>query len=815
MNKISLISFKIFLLLIIIGSSAFANDKNLYAANTERNNWEDTFAAEVERDDWDESLFAVKSRAKRNKPKTAEGPRVNLIEIEYKGLQNVSEQVILSHINIRRGRPLSQNAIEDSIQKLNDTNLFESIDVKTEINGDDVELKFIVEPRYRISSISFNGNDKMSDRRLFTKIDSKKNNFLDEKLIKKDRDAIYEYYLKNRFSDSEIYYDIERDSKTGFGTVVFNISEGPKLRIVKIKFNGNKIISSKKLRKVLKTKQQNTFSWFTGAGKFNEDKFREDIRKLREHYTEKGFLDINISEPNIKLDYPTENTILINIKISEGKKYHVGNVNFEGNLRHSYQDIFAKLSLKPGETFVPSKLGKDITAISDLYGREGYLDTRVTVDRRPNVTSGDMDLSYQIVENGKFQVESIRIEGNTKTKSTVIIRELALAPGDIFDSVRMRNSEARLRNTRFFDQVNLSSEVTNVPTRRNLKLSVSEARTGNFTFGAGFSSLENGLFFAELTQGNFDLFNWRSFFQGDGQKFRLRFQLGSRSNEIVLAFEEPWLFEKELAFGFEIFRRETDFVSSLYDELRAGFELYLRKRIVGLWEGRLSYRFENVDIVDVDASAPDVINNEEGKRSVSKVGFSLLRDTRDSILYPTRGNRISILNELAGLGGDTKYYRFETRASQHYPTFKFAGQVISFLGRIGTIIGYDNSEVPFFDKQFLGGPNSLRGFDFREVGPKDPTTEEPIGGNSYGFASVEYTFKIAEPLRIAFFYDWGFVNKDEIDFDTSDYNSNWGIGFRILVLGSPMRLDFGIPITTDSFNDNDGNEFNFSFGTRF
>ena len=174
----------------------------------------------------------------------------------------------------------------------------------------------------------------------------------------------------------------------------------------------------------------------------------------------------------------------------------------------------------------------------------------------------------------------------------------------------MKNSEARLRNTGFFDEVNLSSEETNIPGRRNLRITVKEGRTGNLSFGAGFSSVESAVVFAELTQGNFDLFNYRSMFQGDGQKFRLRISLGSSSNQLVLAFEEPWLFERELAFGFELFRTESDFNSSLYDELRTGFEVYFRKRLFELVEGRLSYRLESVDIQDVDSGASSVIRRD-------------------------------------------------------------------------------------------------------------------------------------------------------------------------------------------------------------
>ncbi|MEC8280281.1 MAG: BamA/TamA family outer membrane protein, partial [Verrucomicrobiota bacterium] len=181
----------------------------------------------------------------------------------------------------------------------------------------------------------------------------------------------------------------------------------------------------------------------------------------------------------------------------------------------------------------------------------------------------------------------------------VIVRELALAPGDVFDGKRMEVSERRLKNTEFFQDVRLNAESTNIPGRKDLSVTLREGPTGNFTFGAGFGSIESAVLYFELSQGNFDLFNWRSGFQGDGQKFRFRASMGSRSNELLIAFEEPWLFEQRLAFGAELFRAESEYNSADYNELRTGFELYLRRRLFELVEARFSYRLELVDIFDV------------------------------------------------------------------------------------------------------------------------------------------------------------------------------------------------------------------------
>ena len=426
------------------------------------------------------------------------------------------------------------------------------------------------------------------------------------------------------------------------------------------------------------------------------------------------------------------------------------------------------------------------------------------------------------------------MEGNTKSKSRVIIRELALSPGDVFDLRRMDVSERRLKNINFFEDVRLNPESTNIPGRKDLGITVREGRTGSFTFGAGFGSVEKIVLYLEVSQGNFDLFNWRSGFQGDGQKFRFRASVGTTSNQVLIAFEEPWLFEQRLAFGVEIYRSESDFNSADYNELRTGFELYLRRRLFELVEARLSYRMELVDIFDVDRNPSaanavdngdgsitndgiaDVFQRAEGEELVSKVGITFLRDTRETLIFTRKGNRSSLKFEYAGIGGDINYYKIEGRTAHFIPTFDAYEQSLSIIARAGSVSPFGQSDiVPFYDRFYLGGPETLRGYDYQEVGDRDDDDlDESVGGNTYALVSFEYAFRIAEPLGLVMFYDWGFANGNDFDFSMSEYADNWGVGARIMLMGSPLKLDLGIPITSPEGADG-GTQFNFSFGTRF
>jgi len=742
--------------------------------------------------------------------------KVGTIAVKFVGAANVSEQVVRANMQVREDGELDDAMIDGDIRSLYRTGLFEFIEVKRDVRPDrTVNLLVEVTPKFRVLSVRYEGNVKVKSRRLEKEVKSRANLALDERQVKEDAEKLREYYQKAGYNQVSVTYAIERDRSTGFGTVIFKIKESEKVKIAAIKFVGNNTIKARRLRKEMETKRWWMFSWLTGSGRFKDELFEDDLEKVRDYYREEGFLDVAIDNDKIRFEYPSPSKLEIVVQVDEGKQYRIGDVTFAGN--KLYQTMLLRLVVrqKSGMVFTPSKLDKDVESLEDFYGRDGYLDTRVRLVRKPNISTGNIDVEYEITESEKFYVESVKIEGNTKTKSIVILRELTLGPGEVFDMVRMKISKLRLENTRFFEDVNVTPESSNIPSRRNLKVAVKEGRTGNLTFGAGFSSLERAVIFAELTQSNFDLFNRRSFFQGDGQKFRLRMQLGSQSSEIVLSFEEPWLFERELALGFSIFRTSSDYDSSFYKEIRTGGEVYLRKRLFELVEGKLAYSAQEVEISEVDQTIEFFY--PAGKSFLSTVGLQLLRDTRDKIINTTNGNRAELNLDVStdAIGSDFNYYKAEFRGSQFFPVFDTQTQVLAVIGRAGVLDTFGENEKgkPRFEYFTLGGPYTLRGFEYRDVGPKN-FSGEPIGGQSYGFLSLEYSVDIVSPIRFAIFYDAGFVNDDPYDFNPSSYNDNFGFGLRLFVAGAPLSLDFGIPITTDRFNSK-GNQFNFSFGTRF
>ena len=745
--------------------------------------------------------------------------KVGTISVKFVGTANVNEQVVRANIQVREGGVLDETMLDRDIRALYKTGLFEFIEIKREaVNARTFNLVIEVTPKYRILAIKYEGNKQIKTRKLEKEIKSAPNTSLDERQVKEDSEKLKEYYQKEGFNQVSISYTISRDRGTGLGTITFKIREGKKVKILAINFSGNAHIKAKALRGVMETKKWWMFSWLMDTGRFKDDDFQDDLDKLRDYYREHGYLDVEIPEEKIVFSYPKKEGLVITITVHEGRQYRIGEISISGNKLHSTALLkrVAALYAKPGAVFSPSQIDKAVERLEDYYGKDGYLETRVHVTRRPNLKTNDIDLEFKVDESDKYNVESIEIEGNTKTKSVVIIRELVLGPGDVFDSVRMKISKNRLENTRFFDEVDITPQDTNIPGRKDMRVSVKEGRTGTFSFGAGYSTLERATVFAQIQQTNFDLFNRRSLFQGDGEKFSIKVSIGELSNEAVISFEEPYLFEKQLALGMSVFREMSDYVSTYYQELSEGGNVSLRKQLFGLFSGTVTYQYETVSIYDVSPSASDIITEFSGVHRISDVSFELVRDTRDKIVSPTSGNRVDLIATVAGgpLGGTDSYYSLEFKGSQNFKVFDTQTQILELVARSGVIQNYGGfPSIPYYDSFYLGGPYDLRGFEYHEVSPRDPFGE-PIGGKTYGMFNAEYSVEIVDPIRFAVFYDVGFVNAPAYDFNPSGYNDDFGFGLRLMVAGSPLSLDYGIPIRGTDLNRH-GGQFNFSFGTRF
>jgi outer membrane protein insertion porin family len=467
--------------------------------------------------------------------------------------------------------------------------------------------------------------------------------------------------------------------------------------------------------------------------------------------------------------------------------------------------------LKEGSVYSPKQLRDDAKAVADAYGSGGYVDLVITPEGTP-AGPALIDVHYTIEEGTRSFVNRVNIEGNTRTKDKVIRREVLVAPGDVFNTVRVDTTKKRLENLGYFAKVETYPEETDIPGRKDLTILVQEKRTGSLSFGGGFSTVDKLVGFAELTQGNFDLFNWPSF-TGAGQKFRLRLQYGTERKDFILTITEPYFLDRRLSLSGQGFYTEANYLSSQYDQRNYGVLFELRKPINAYMYATLGYTLQDVDIFNVDPSASAFIQSQKGSSVESKLFTSVVLDTRDNPLLSHRGQRVTFSPLLAGgfLGGDTQIYGFDLEGSQYFHLPK--DTILLINGEIGTVSQWGaGNQVPIYERLFLGGSNNLRGFPFREVGPQDENGE-PVGGQTMARTTIEWTFPIIEKARGALFYDMGFVNSEAWSFGFNHMASDIGIGLRLDLPIGPLRLDYGYPVMRDGYNG--GGHFNFNVGYQF
>jgi outer membrane protein insertion porin family len=754
---------------------------------------------------------------------------VQKIEIRHVGPPAASDEFIRANIKVKAGDLYNPRSVDDDIKTLYATGLFYNISQGVERLPDGLALIYVLQGNLTLADIRFEGNKKYKNSKLLKKVSSKVGERLDERKLFSDAQEIQKLYQKAGYQKTKVQYKPPVvDERTGRGSVVFEITESPKVRIDQVEFVGAKAFPQKKLRKVIKTRRHWMFSWLTGSGVLKDEQFEDDKDKLTAFYQNEGYIDFEIKD--IQFENTDPKHMVIRFVIAEGTQYKVGAVEFKGNTLFTAEEIRkadkkkylkgAKLGV--GQVFSPKALDADLEAISDFYGSKGYIDTRVRALKNPNVEKGTMDLVYEIIgeDKGVSRIEKIEIKGNIKTKDKVVRRELAVSPGEVFDMVRVRITKGKLEQMQYFEKVETEVEPTEIANRKNLIVNLEEASTGNIELGAGFSSVDNLVGFVGFREGNFDLFN-PPYFRGGGQKFRINVQLGTQRKDYQITFIEPWFLNRQLQFETDLYHHDLRYYSSLYNIKQTGARLSLTKllanQVFGVNAdliGTASYTLENVGIDIVSDLAPQIIKDEPRDRLASKVGASLAIDTRNNVQLTSRGQRSEIETEFAGgpLGGETDFYKFELRSSWYFPGF-FEGHIWELRGRGGVVDNYRNSKpVPLFDRFFLGGVGSLRGYKYREVGPRDGG--EPIGGDTYWFGSVEYSVPIIERLRLAIFYDIGNVYQKAYSFTLADgqrfYNDNWGMGIRLNIprLG-PLRLDYGIPVSHD-FGTSGSGRFQFS-----
>ena len=785
------------------------------------------------------ALATGPSKLHAQEPTDSAGPIIKEIAVETVGAPSISKDRVLANLATKVGKPYSERTAEQDVRALYQTGGVSNVRLFAEPLGDGVKVTVLLQGRPVVEEVIIEGAQDIPLNRVRRDLGVKPGDVVNDEKIEQDRQKILTLYEDRNYSDVSVQYRVEEIPGKNRARVIFAITEGPKLIVKKIVFNGNDSVLSKDLRAVMKTKPLDLLTFFNKSGRLTPSQVEEDRAAIRTLYQNRGFADVDVAQ--IETQPLEKGGVELVVNITEGTQYRVNNIAVDGVNIVPTGEVGSLLKMNAGQLFTPKGMSDDIKAMRDFYGSRGYVDMTIAPEVLP-AGPGAVNLTYRLDEGVQSYINLVNIQGNTRTQDRVIRRELAVKPGEVYDTTLVDVSKKRLENLNYFSKVETQPTDTVVPGRKDLNVIVEEKRTGSFNFGAGFSTIDSLIGFAEIQQSNFDVTNWPNF-TGGGQRFRIRAQYGLLRQDFVASLTEPWFLGYKLSAGVEAYYRNADFLSNVYAQENAGFAVQTRQQVWRALSARTEYRFERVVIYDLgddlynDYYGADgvfggtssngqygpVIKDAAGTYYKSAITGSLVWDTRDSLFLTRKGELVEFTGFLSGgfLGGTVQDYGLSLEAAKYVPLpwdliFLAKGQLAVTNGwgpnQSSDDAGYGNG-VPIFDRLYLGGANNMRGFNFREVGPVD-VDDNPIGGNSLAYVTLELTFPIISRVRGAVFTDAGFVNADAYDFGASGANVDVGIGLRLDLPIGPIRVDYGIPVVYDSWNGPPG-KFNFNIGYQF
>jgi outer membrane protein insertion porin family len=748
----------------------------------------------------------------------AEASQENLVTaIEIKGNKNISTNTIVSKMKTKIGSPYQEMVVSDDLKRLYLLGYFSDINIDTEEYKGGLKVIVSVVERPIIEKITFSGivHIVKKDEKMKAELKSKEGQYLDYPTLAEDVRTIKKMYEKIGFNQADVQYTVDISKETNKAKIQFTVNESRKVKIKDIGFSGNKAFNSKRLQKVIKTRP----AWLFNAGVLKEDTLKDDSERIIVFYRRAGYADVAVTH-EIKPDTVKPYLLHIVFNIVEGTKYTIGNIVIQGNKDISEKEVLSRLQQCPtGKVFSEEGVKDDVSSIQGLYFDKGYISCLVQDTTAVNSSSGRVDVNYTIVENQVAYVDKIGVRGNIKTKDLVIRRELRIHPGDRFDGEKLKRSKERLKNLGFFEEVSYDTKDTDVPDKKDLIVDVKESKTGSFSFGGGYSTVDQFVGFIEIEQKNFDWKNW-PYFTGAGQNLKFRASFGSITNGFDLSFTEPWLFDYPIAFGFDGYHNEhkrDEDVGYGYDQKVTGGDLRLGKELSDYWSVNTVYRLDRITITNITSNASWDLQQEYGTNYVSSVTPGFAFDSRDNVFDTHKGNLVAGSMQLAGgpFAGDKDFWKFYGRASHYTPCWRNSS--LEFRGRIGMAEPYDDTvNIPIYNRFFAGGADTIRGYEERMVGPIDPISKDPLGGNSMLIGNIEYLYPLFDFLKVAAFYDVGNVWAKMGDIGSGGFKSGIGLGVRVKTPIGPIRLDYGIPMNKEPGSDDiKGGRFHFSASNTF
>lgn len=725
-------------------------------------------------------------------------------EIQIVGNERVEPATVESYLAVRRGEPFDAAKLDESLRNLFATGLFEDVSIARE--GDRVVIRVVENPI--INRIAFEGNRRLEDSVLESEIQLRPRVVYSRQRVQEAVQRILEIYRRlGRYSARVDPKIIKLDQNRV--DLVFEIEEGPVTSVGGITFIGNESFSASTLRSVIQTRESAWYRFLSSDDTYDPDRLAFDQERLRRFYLARGHADFAVVSAIAELT-PDGREFFITFTLDEGPVYKFGVIDVSSRVPDvPVEELKALVETREGEIYNADEIETTVQAITNRLGELGYAFVNVDPipDRDPdNLTIG---ITFEIREGPRVYVERINILGNVRTLDNVIRREFRLAEGDAFNAALLRRSQERLRRLDFFETVDVTTAQGSSPDRVIVNVKVSEKSTGELSFGAGFSTSDGPLGDVRLAERNL---------LGTGQEIVANISVSGRRQLYRVGYTEPWFLGREIAAGFDLFRERSDQQSeSSFDETNTGGTLRAAYSLTEHLRHGVRYSLRLTDIHNVDDEASIFIKDEEGDRLTSSIGQTFTYDRRDTTFLPSSGYLLRLDQDLAGFGGDDRFISHQVRAEWYY---SIVPEVVFNLGFVGGYIRGLGEDVHLSNRFFIGG-QTLRGFDYGGIGPRDTATDDKLGGNLYyvGTAEVRFPVGLPEELRIfgRAFTDVGTLT--EIDAsgptleDTDKLRASVGVGLSWLSPFGPLSIDFAQAVVKESGDDTEF--FRLSFGTRF
>ncbi len=748
---------------------------------------------------------------------------INEVKFEQKGYV-FPEEMLKYNMQSKKGENFDQKVLDEDIKRLYSTGNFKDVLAETSEGADgkiNILMKTISRPK--VKAIIYKGNKKYTDEEFKDKMTVKLNEALNDQELQKSLSNIRKFYIDKGYN-SAIVSNSEEDAGEGFINLTINITENLRLKVNNVEFTGNTVYSSWKLKNSIAT-QHSYLSWLLNMGLYEKNEIEIDKERLKDLYWNFGYLDFKVTSVDVKEDADPE-YVNITFNIDEGQPYKISEVSVTGNKKFSNDELVPIIKLKTDDVFDNRIEKKDIDSLASMYYPLGYADFQCRPVRIPDFKTHTVNIEYRIAEGDPFTVKNIHISGNHNTKDKVIRRELAIQPGDPVDNERIDASKSRLMGMDYFEKVSIVSVNSDEQGMKDVDISVEEKDTGKFSVGAAYSDTDSVSGIVELSQSNFDLLDPWNYFVGGGQRLKLHAEYGVDLSNFYVQFTEPWLFDIPLSLDMSGFYTERTY--EYWDERYIGGKFSLTKPFSIPWfpklmspnddrnSIKLGYTIEQVKVYHMDDDLSEIFQESKGTEIVSKWSLTLARDTRNSLTDPTNGYLLSALGELnsKAFGGSVNYYKFEGTASNYY-SFLNDWFVLHTGIKIGQVDTFSNHGdlAPIYERYFLGGGDTVRGFSYRKISPVDDDNKA-YGGESMLVANVEITHPIYEFIRGAVFCDIGQVEERAWHFSMNKINIGAGYGLRIKLpyFNAPVKLDLAYPVLNNQDGESSRLRFHFNLG---